>query len=853
MNILSKILRFGEGKSIKNIKSVVDYINSLEPSINKLTDEQLASKSAEFRSRFNRGESLDDLLPETFAVVREIAKRTLDMRHFDVQIFGGIVLHQGKIAEMATGEGKTLVATLPVCLNSFENSGIHVVTVNDYLARRDVAWMGPIYKFFGLKIGLLQNEMEVSERKIAYESDVTYGTNNEFGFDYLRDNMAFDANTLVQKGHHFAILDEVDSILIDEARTPLIISGAPYDSAKIYYTFAKLAPKLKRNIDYEVSEKERAVFVTEEGVKRVEKLLNIDNLYNPKNAILIHHLNQALKALILFRRDDDYLVKDGEVIIIDEFTGRLMPGRRYSEGLHQAIEAKEGVKIRQEHQTLATITIQNYFRMYEKLAGMTGTAATEAEEFRKIYNLEVVVILPNKPLIRNTLQDLIYKTEEIKFEKVIDDIYERNERGQPVLVGTRSVEKSEYLSNLLKKRGIKHEVLNAKYHEREAEIVAKAGQTGAVTIATNMAGRGTDIILGEGIVKLGGLHVLGTERHEARRIDNQLRGRSGRQGDPGSSQFYLSLGDELMRLFGSERIAKIMERFNFPDDEPIAHSIITKSVEIAQKEIESLHFDMRKRVLEYDDVLNKQREVIYDQRDRILNKEDISEYIKSMIEDVVEKAMEEISLEDIKSYQKDKSAVYHDKSSIYDNKSSLNSFIISLLPLEKYKRFKISDTIGKEEFANSLKEYLINIYREKEKEFGSEHIKRLERYILLNVMDYYWREHLRDMDDLRDGIGLHAYAQRDPLVEYQHESYMMFEQMVNNMKEEVLKMLFHARKVEDKTEERIERKFILTDNAELETKRILAKETKKKLHKKVGRNDPCPCGSGKKYKFCCGS
>ncbi len=846
MNILSKILRFGEGKSIKNIKSVVDYINSLEPSINKLTDEQLASKSAEFRSRFNRGESLDDLLPETFAVVREIAKRTLDMRHFNVQIFGGVVLHQGKIAEMATGEGKTLVATLPVCLNSFENSGIHVVTVNDYLARRDVAWMGPIYKFFGLKIGLLQNEMGVSERKIAYESDVTYGTNNEFGFDYLRDNMAFDANTLVQKGHHFAILDEVDSILIDEARTPLIISGAPYDSAKIYYTFAKLAPKLKRNIDYEVSEKERAVFVTEEGVKRVEKLLNIDNLYNPKNAILIHHLNQALKALILFRRDDDYLVKDGEVIIIDEFTGRLMPGRRYSEGLHQAIEVKEGVKIRQEHQTLATITIQNCFRMYEKLAGMTGTAATEAEEFRKIYNLEVVVIPPNKPLIRNTLQDLIYKTEEIKFEKVIDDIYERNERGQPVLVGTRSVEKSEYLSNLLKKRGIKHEVLNAKYHEREAEIVAKAGQMDAVTIATNMAGRGTDIILGEGVVKLGGLHVLGTERHEARRIDNQLRGRSGRQGDPGSSQFYLSLGDELMRLFGSERIAKIMERFNFPDDEPIAHSIITKSVEIAQKEIESLHFDMRKRVLEYDDVLNKQREVIYDQRNRILNKEDISEYIKSMIEDVVKKAMEKISLEDIKSYQKDKSAIYYDK-------SSLNSFIISLLPPEKYKRFKISNTIGKEEFANSLKEYLINIYREKEKEFGSEHIKRLERYILLNVMDYYWREHLRDMDDLRDGIGLHAYAQRDPLVEYQHESYMMFEQMVNNMKEEVLKMLFHARKVEDKTEERIERKFILTDNAELETKRILAKETKKKLHKKVGRNDPCPCGSGKKYKFCCGS
>ncbi|MGB3345676.1 MAG: preprotein translocase subunit SecA [Candidatus Humimicrobiia bacterium] len=834
MNILSKILRIGEGKTVKNIQNLVDYINSLEVNINKLSDEQLVSKSNEFKSRFKRGESLDDLLPETFAVVREIAKRTINMRHFDVQIFGGIILHQGKIAEMATGEGKTLVATLPVCLSSLENKGVHIVTVNDYLAKRDANWMGPIYKKFGLNIGLLQNEMGVSERKEAYNSDVIYGTNNEFGFDYLRDNMIFSANNQVQRGHYYAIVDEVDSILIDEARTPLIISGAPYESAKIYYTFAKLTPGLKRNVDYEVSEKERSVFVTENGVKRVEKMLKIDNLYDPKNAILIHHLNQALKALILFKRDVDYLVKNSEVVIIDEFTGRLMPGRRYSEGLHQAIEAKEGVKIKQEHQTLATITIQNYFRIYKKLAGMTGTAATEAEEFRKIYSLEVVVIPPNKPLVRNNLPDLIYKNEEIKFKNVIKDISKRHEIGQPVLVGTRSVEKSEYLSNMLKRKGIKHEVLNAKYHEREAEIVAKAGQMGAVTIATNMAGRGTDIVLGEGITKIGGLHILGTERHEARRIDNQLRGRSGRQGDPGSSQFYLSLDDELMRLFGSERIGKVMERFNFPDDEPITHQLVTKSVEIAQKEIESVHFDMRKRVLEYDDVLNKQREVIYNQRSNILKQENITENIKNMIEDVVEKEMKTLSLEEIKSYQGDKSII--------------NSFLIRLLPPENYTNFTISDINKKVELENYLKEYLLNKYKSKEREVGIEQMRSLERYILLNVMDYHWREHLRDMDDLRDGIGLHAYAQRDPLIEYQHESYSMFEQMIDEMKEYVLRVLFHAKKVEGEEEDReASKERILIKNKKVKTKRIATK------YKKIGRNDPCPCGSGKKYKLCCDS
>jgi len=834
LNILSKILRIGEGKTVKNIQNLVDYINSLEVNISKLSDEQLVSKSNEFKSRFKRGESLDNLLPETFAVVREIAKRTINMRHFDVQIFGGIILHQGKIAEMATGEGKTLVATLPVCLNSLKNKGVHIVTVNDYLAKRDANWMGPIYKKFGLNVGLLQNEMEVGERKEAYNCSVIYGTNNEFGFDYLRDNMVFSANNQVQRGHYYAIVDEVDSILIDEARTPLIISGAPYDSAKIYYTFAKLTPGLKRDVDYEVIEKERSVFATENGVKRVEKILKIDNLYDPKNAILIHHLNQALKALILFKRDVDYLVKNGEVIIIDEFTGRLMPGRRYSEGLHQAIEAKEGVKIKQEHQTLATITIQNYFRIYEKLAGMTGTAATEAEEFRKIYSLEVVVISPNKTLVRNNLPDLIYKNEEIKFKNVIKDISKRHEIGQPVLVGTRSVEKSEYLSNMLKRKGIKHEVLNAKYHEREAEIVAKAGQMEAVTIATNMAGRGTDIVLGEGITKIGGLHILGTERHEARRIDNQLRGRSGRQGDPGSSQFYLSLDDELMRLFGSERIGKAMERFNFPDDEPITHQLVTKSVEIAQKEIESVHFDMRKRVLEYDDVLNKQREVIYNQRSNILKQENITENIKNMIEDVVEKEMKTLSLEEIKSYQ--------------DDKSIINSFLIRLLPPENYTNFTISDINKKVEFENYLKEYLLNKYKSKEREVGFEQMRSLERYILLNVLDYHWREHLRDMDDLRDGIGLHAYAQRDPLIEYQHESYSMFEQMIDEMKEDVLRMLFHAKKVEEKEEDRESSKDrILIKNKQVKTKKIAAE------YKNIGRNDPCPCGSGKKYKRCCGS
>jgi len=834
LNILSKILRIGEGKTVKNIQNLVDYINSLEVNINKLNDEQLVAKSNEFRSRFKRGESLDELLPETFSVVREIAKRTINMRHFDVQIFGGIILHQGKIAEMATGEGKTLVATLPVCLNSFKKKGVHIVTVNDYLAKRDANWMGPIYKKFGLNVGLLQNEMGVSERKEAYNCDVTYGTNNEFGFDYLRDNMIFSADNQVQKEHYYTIVDEVDSILIDEARTPLIISGAPYDSAKIYYTFAKLTPGLKRDVDYEVSEKERSVFATENGVKRVEKMLKIDNLYDPKNAILIHHLTQALKALVLFKQDVDYLVKNGEVVIIDEFTGRLMPGRRYSEGLHQAIEAKEGVKIKQEHQTLATITIQNYFRIYEKLAGMTGTAVTEAEEFRKIYGLEVVVIPPNKPLIRNNLPDLIYKNGEIKYKNVIEDISKRHEIGQPVLVGTRSVEKSEYLSNLLRRKGIKHEVLNAKYHEREAEIVAKAGQKGAVTIATNMAGRGTDIVLGEGITKIGGLHILGTERHEARRIDNQLRGRSGRQGDPGSSQFYLSLDDELMRLFGSERIEKVMERFNFPDDEPITHKLVTKSVEIAQKEIESVHFDMRKRVLEYDDVLNKQREVIYNQRSNILKQEDITENIKNMIEDVVEKEMKTLSLEEIKSYK--------------DDKSIINSFLIRLLPPENYTNFTISNIDKKIELENYLKEYLLDIYRSKEKEVGFKQMRSLERYILLNVMDYHWREHLRDMDDLRDGIGLHAYAQRDPLIEYQHESYSMFEQMIDEMKADVLKMLFHAKKVEGKEEDReASSERVLTENKKVKTKKIKAK------YKKIGRNDPCPCGSGKKYKYCCGA
>ncbi|MBE3085055.1 MAG: preprotein translocase subunit SecA, partial [Bacteroidetes bacterium] len=611
LNKFTSILKFGEGKKQKKYDEIVRMVNSLEPDISSLTNAQLAAKTFEFKERYSKDNNIDNLLFEAFAVVREVAKRTTNMRHFDVQIVGGIVLFEGKIAEMKTGEGKTLVATLPVYLNSIAGKSAHVVTVNDYLAKRDSQWMGPIYNLLGVRVGLLQHGMTTAERRIAYDCDVVYGTNSEFGFDYLRDNMVIHAEEMVQKGHSLAIVDEVDSILIDEARTPLIISGIAYETTELYKKFSQIVTRLIKDEDYEIDEKAKTAAVTEEGVSKVEKITGIENLYDPRNYLHIHALNQSLRAYNLFKKDVDYMIKDGEVLIVDEFTGRLMIGRRYSEGLHQAIEAKEHVKIKEENQTLATITIQNYFRMYEKLAGMTGTALTEAAEFRHIYKLETYVIPTNMPMIRDDLSDFIYKTEDSKFNAVVEDIISRYEKGQPVLVGTISIEKSERLSGMLKRRGIPHQVLNARYHEKEAEIIALAGQPKSVTIATNMAGRGTDIVLGPGVVDVGGLHVLGTERHESRRIDNQLRGRSGRQGDPGSSQFYLSLEDELLRLFGSDRIGWVMEKFNFPEDMPIQHPIIGRSIENAQRQVEGRNFEIRKHVLEYDDVMNKQREVIY--------------------------------------------------------------------------------------------------------------------------------------------------------------------------------------------------------------------------------------------------
>nr|WP_320411525.1 preprotein translocase subunit SecA [Candidatus Hakubella thermalkaliphila] len=829
VNLLSKVLSFGEGREMKRLWKKVGRINSLEEEISRLSDEDLARKTVEFRERFDQGESLDDLLYETFAVVREVAKRTLNMRHFDVQILGGIVLHEGKIAEMKTGEGKTLVATLPIYLNSLEGKGIHLVTVNDYLAKRDSQWMGPIYKFLGLEVGLLQHDLPASERKVAYRADVAYGTNSEFGFDYLRDNMVTSLPDKVQRGHHFAIVDEVDSILIDEARTPLIISGPAEESTEIYYQFARIVPRLKVGEDYEIEEKTRTASIGEEGVLKVEKMLGVDNLYEHENTRLVHHLNQALRAHALFKRDVDYIVKNGEVIIVDEFTGRLMPGRRYSEGLHQAIEAREGVRIRQENQTLATITLQNYFRMYEKLAGMTGTAATEAEEFRKIYKMDTVVIPTNEPMIRIDMPDVVYKTEDIKFGAVVDEIVRRHEKGQPVLVGTISIEKSERLSKLLKKRGIPHQVLNAKYHEKEAEIIALAGRKGTVTIATNMAGRGVDIVLEEGVPDLGGLHIIGTERHESRRIDNQLRGRSGRQGDPGSSQFFLSLEDDLMKMFGMDRVRPLMDRFNFPEDEPISHNLVSKSIETAQKQVESRNFNIRKNVLEYDDVMNKQREVIYQQRDRILEGDDLSDKVNEMTAEVVGSVLRAFTSNS--SYPEE-----------WDLEGML-SYLCSIIPVEvRGSDYDLEDlTPGRLE--EDLVGKALDLYQKREEEIGAETLRQLERYIMLRVIDNRWREHLYEMDYLKEGIGLRAIGQRDPLVEYKHEGYEMFQAMIQNMKEDIVRYLFRVKVAKEEARPQPLR---------LVTSQPAAKKQTTVHRVKVGRNDPCPCGSGKKYKKCCG-
>ena len=838
--VLTKVFGTKHDREIKKITPIADKVNSFEPAIKKLSDAELQAKTPEFKERLSRGETLDDLLPEAFAVVRETAWRTLGMRPYDVQVLGGIVLHQGKIAEMKTGEGKTLVATMPVYLNALTGRGVHVVTVNDYLAKRDAEWMSKIYNFLGMDVGVIVHGLDEAERKAAYAADITYGTNNEFGFDYLRDNMKYSLEDMVQRDFYYAIVDEVDSILIDEARTPLIISGPSQQSTDLYYRVNTIIPKLKKETDYTVDEKARTVSLTEEGIAKCEKLLGVENLYDPSQAELLHHVQQALKAHVLFHRDDDYIVKDGQVVIVDEFTGRLMPGRRYSDGLHQALEAKEGVKIESENQTLASITFQNYFRMYEKLAGMTGTAETEEAEFQKIYGLSVVVIPTHKPMVRTDHPDVVFRTEKEKFEAAAKEIKELHHKGQPVLVGTTSVEKSERLSKILKKMGVPHEVLNAKHHEREAEIIAHAGERGRVTIATNMAGRGTDIVLGEGVAELGGLHILGTERHESRRIDNQLRGRSGRQGDPGSSRFYLSLEDDLLRIFGSDRIASIMDKFGMQEGEPIEHSMLSKAIENAQRKVEGHNFEIRKHLLEYDDVMNKQREVIYSQRRQILGGENLRDTIYSFMEEVAASLVDTYTDEKTPPSEWDWNGL---------SQRLAGQFGINL-ELSEDERSQIS----REELEELIISGLREAYDRQVERFGDEDMKQVERFILLQTLDNLWKDHLLNMDHLRDGIGLRGYGQKDPLQEYKREGYDMFMDMMDRFQEESLKILLRIRPLKEEEIERLEEKKrqeqekLSFSHGEGDGK----PKTVRRKTKKVGRNAPCPCGSGKKYKKCCG-
>ena len=817
-------------KDIKKLDKYVAQINSYADAMSKLSDEALRAKTDEFKSRLAKGETLDQLLPEAYAVVREASTRVLGMRHFDVQMMGGVVLHQGRIAEMKTGEGKTLVATLPVYLNALTGKGVHVITVNDYLATRDSEQMGQLYNFLGLSVGLIVHGLDFNQRKEAYAADITYGTNNEFGFDYLRDNMVMHPENMVQRELNYALVDEVDSILIDEARTPLIISG-PAEKPKDYYTVvSKLIPRLRAEEDYTVDEKAKNVVLTEEGVAHVERLLGIENLADENNMELAHHVNQGLRAHVIMKRDRDYVVRDDQVIIVDEFTGRLMFGRRYSEGLHQAIEAKEGVKIEKESQTLATITFQNYFRMYKKLAGMTGTAKTEEDEFRGIYGMDVVIIPTNKPVIREDRSDVVYRTQMGKYRAIVEKVVERYEAGQPVLVGTVSIQISELLSELLKRRGIPHQVLNAKYHDKEAEIVALAGQQHTVTIATNMAGRGTDIVLGDGVKDLGGLYIIGTERHEARRIDNQLRGRSGRQGDPGFTQFYISLEDDLMRRFGADNITGIMDKIGMDDDMPIENKMISKSIETAQKRVEVRNFEIRKNVLEYDNVMNQQREVIYGQRRQILMGENMSASLQSMVETIAETILEEISA----------AGKYPEE------------WDLDLLQQRMVEAFALPEAIDKDkilkmeksEVAAYLKEVALNRYHQREEELGSEQFHEVERLILLKNVDIKWMEHLDAMDQLRQGINLRAYAQRNPVDEYKNEAFDMFQQMMYEIQYETIRLIFRVAIVEKPKERTDILEASHGDEAQVK---------KPKVNKeKVGRNDLCPCGSGKKYKHCCG-
>ncbi|HEX6299112.1 MAG TPA: preprotein translocase subunit SecA [Acidimicrobiia bacterium] len=870
MPIFQKVLRAGEGKTLKEFQKIADAVNDLEREFEALSDEELKSKTTEFRDRLANGEELDDIQVETFATVREAAKRTLGQRHFDVQIVGAAALHRGMVAEMKTGEGKTLASTMPAYLNALAGNGVHMVTVNDYLASRDAEWMGQIYHFLGLRVGLIQNNMPTADRHPAYSADITYGTNNEFGFDYLRDNMAMAAENRVQRGHPYAIVDEVDSILIDEARTPLIISGRLGDTAKWYRDFAKIARRLQPEVHYEVDEKKRQVLVTEEGVTRVEQILGVENLYDHAAVDFVHHLETALKAETLYHTDIEYLIDHGEVKIVDEFTGRVLEGRRYSEGLHQAIEAKEGVAIKEENQTLATITLQNYFRLYDKLAGMTGTAETEAAELASIYNLEVATIPTNEPVARADQGDLVYKTEAGKFEALIQDIRSRHENAQPVLLGTVSIEKSERLASALDKIGIKHEVLNAKHHAREADIIAQAGRPGAVTVATNMAGRGVDIMLGgnpEGMAKTelkqrgidpsdpsyeelehkltqeyaaqiepdkqkvleaGGLYVVGTERHESRRIDNQLRGRSGRQGDPGESRFYLSLEDDLMRRFQGEWVAGIMERLRLPEDQPIEAKMVSKSIERAQRQVESQNFEIRKNVLKYDEVMNTQRENVYAWRKSILEGTASEDLIDDWIEDAISDAVEMHFGGGVSKTEWDWDALKREIEQFYPTKIDVSQFEGS---------YDVDDVI---DFA--VDEGLQR-YQERADEFGKEIMPRVEKSVMLSVIDNKWREHLSEMDYLRAGIGLRAMGQRDPLTEYQREGYDMFMDMVQSVKRDAVRYLFHVEVAQPKTQPQ-----------RVQANPIGGKGSSKPVtSEKVGRNDPCPCGSGKKFKRCHGA
>jgi preprotein translocase subunit SecA len=892
---LEKLGQIGEGRKRKRLEEYVRLVNSFEPEIEELSDADLLGKSDEFKKRLADGETLDDLIPEAFAAVREAAKRTIGQRHFDVQIMGGVILHEGRISEMKTGEGKTLVSTLPAYLNALEGKGVHLVTTNDYLAKRDSEWMGPIYRALGISVGLIQSQMSPEERRPAYASDITHGTNNEFGFDYLRDNMAMQTEDMVQRGHHFAIVDEVDSILIDEARTPLIISGMVADSAKWYQTFARMAPRLRRDVDYEIDEQKRTVSVQDPGVDKVEKELGIDNLFDHMNTPLVHYLYNAIRAKELYKRDVDYLVTQGEVKIVDEFTGRVLEGRRYSEGLHQAIEAKESVRVKEENQTLATITIQNYFRMYAKLAGMTGTARTQAREFEEVYKLAVSEVPTNRPMIRTDQQDLIYKTEDAKWRAVTEDIVERNERGQPVLVGTVSIEKSERLAGYLNRRGVPHHVLNAKQHEKEAMIVAQAGRRGWVTVATNMAGRGVDILLGgnpeylarqemaargfdndryllfemdpdereeyeaefgpiyekfkkqtdaehDEVVELGGLYVLGTERHESRRIDNQLRGRSGRQGDPGESRFYLSLGDDLMRLFASDRIGRIMDRFNWPEDEPIQAKLVTRAIETAQKNVEEQNFEIRKNVLKYDEVMNTQRQVIYGERRKILEgrelKDEALDYVTQVVEQVVG--------------QHAQKGVYSEEWDLEGLLTSLSSVYPTRLTKADLEEFEDADEVLQRALEDALE-----AYEQKERELGTDEstgqpiLRELERMVLLSLVDNKWREHLYEMDYLQEGIGLRAYGQRDPLVEYRREAFDMFEEMKGAIQEEFVRYIYRVELVRHEEPARPRPQRVQLSHGD-EGASGAAGGGAQTVGDKIPRNAPCPCGSGKKYKKCHG-